>query len=82
MMKANIHRRILGNHQTENNVTEKQQKAIYDLVYKYSIGDYVYDVRGSLPIDKHDGSSWEHPDVVRFGECCVILKEMAGEKHA
>lgn len=51
--------------------------AIRDLLGKFHLGDYVYNVRERADKKnlKDNESSWDHPDVKRFSEICNILKE-------
>jgi len=56
------------------------QGAMRDLIEKFALGDFAYQIRESADCSEltEGQSSWEHPDVVRFGECIEILKELAG----
>jgi hypothetical protein len=54
-------------------------QAIDDLVNKFHLGDFVYEIRervsGSEWFKDHPtANAWDHPDVVRFGKCIEILK--------
>lgn len=56
----------------------KLQEALCDLIYKFHIGDEIYSVRDRIDsewFNENPGkSSWDHPDVVRYGECCEIIE--------
>lgn len=57
----------------------KALKALFDSEAPWSLEDWVYNVRESADFSDHEGSSWEHPDVVQYSnalEACeaVIAK--------
>ena len=58
------------------------KQALDDLINKYHIGDYIYDVRSRVGDDDNNwfiknpnASSWDHPDVLKFTECISIIKK-------
>lgn len=57
------------------------KEAITTLINEFDIGSYVYDVRERATTEDRDytGSSWAHPDVVKFGDCIMRLKEEVDE---
>lgn len=63
-------------------MNEELKQALDDLVNKYYIGNFVYDVRSRISNDDDDWfdknpntSSWEHPDVLRFSKCISIIEK-------
>lgn len=43
------------------------------------IGDSIYTVRGRVNLDNWQGSTWGHPDVVRYGEAADVVKRALAE---
>jgi len=69
-------------------MNDELRQALEDLVNKFSIGDFVYNIRsryseGEEPEDikwfkdNPDKSSWDHPAVVRYSECVEIIERFA-----
>ncbi len=54
---------------------EEVVHAIRVLLNVYHLEDMIYDVRENLELPSDfEGSTWEHPKVVRFGELVQVLK--------
>jgi hypothetical protein len=58
-------------------MNEELRKAIDDLLNKFHLGDFVYDIRSraSESGERYEGRSWDHPDVKRFSEVVTILEK-------
>ena len=63
--------------QQETTMNEELRKAIDDLLNKFHLEDYVYNIReqASGSEDGFEGNSWDHPDVLRFSEIVTTLKK-------
>lgn len=59
---------------------EETKEALRELLDDYHLEDFIYDVREGLDLPADfEGSTWEHPKVVRFGEIVTTLRESLGE---
>ena len=59
-------------------MSEELRKALHDLLYKYGLGDFVYEVRERCwDRGEHHGDSWSHPYTIRFKKIVeIIAKEI------
>lgn len=65
------------------NLDPELKGALRDLIRKYHLGDYVYDIRERVREDEDEwfknnpgSSSWDHPDIERFSDCVEIIEEV------
>lgn len=55
--------------------TEVVEQGIRELLDDYHLEDFIYNVRDNLDlIEEFEGSTWDHPRVVRFGEIVTTLR--------
>lgn len=47
--------------------------ALVTLNRLHNLGDAVYDVRERADLSNFAGSSWQHPDVVAYGEASAVV---------
>lgn len=60
--------------QNEDQVTHQQLlAALVTLNRLHNLGDAVYDVRERADLSNFAGSSWQHPDVVAYGEASAVV---------
>lgn len=52
------------------------REALTLLMGKFALRDFVYQVREGIDLSEltEDQSTWDHPDVVLFGEVCDVLE--------
>ena len=61
-------------------LVENVKQALRELLENYDLAGMVYDVRENLELTADfEGSTWDHPKVVRFGDIVTILREALGE---
>lgn len=53
------------------------QPVLKYLLDEIHVADWVYQIRERADLTGYEGSSWEHPDVVRFGNMMKALEDAA-----
>ncbi len=57
-------------------MNEEQTQALRELIHDYHLGDWIYSVRENADMSEHEGNSWDHPKVKRFGDIVQTLTAM------